>query len=191
MHRDIKPNNILIEDQQPILADFGLARIADEAAASLAQPSSSPPTASFARLDCTAGAGTLPYMAPEQCTGAPVGEYTDVYAIGAVLYEMLTGRWLFDVPTARKFAECIVSRAPLPPSARRRSLPESVDAVVMQCLEKGPRRRFAGMEELWRALEGVYEEVTGTWLFTQVTNYGAPSPPFYDYPRSEWGADRD
>jgi len=192
VHRDIKPGNILIKGKQPVLADFGLAKVADEAFAQLTQAASSRPTNTLSRVDGSVGVGTLPYMAPEQCTGAPVGEHTDVYAIGAVLYEMLTGRWLFDVLTAREFVECVVSRSPMPPSMKRTGLPRTADDVVMKCLEKRPEKRFANMEQLWDALGEVYNGLTGTPLFKRLFIFSTGDEiPFFNSRRTEWGADRN
>jgi eukaryotic-like serine/threonine-protein kinase len=126
VHRDIKPGNIMVEpgDRVKVL-DFGIARTAD--AVTLTQ------TASVL--------GTAPYMAPEQAMGNPADARSDIYALGCVLYEMLTGQppFMADLPAAVMHQHVRV--APKPPSQRNPAVPPALDALVMEMLAKRPEDR--------------------------------------------------
>jgi hypothetical protein len=128
VHRDVKPANVLLtDDDAPVLADFGLAK--------LLQGSS---------LKSMTGVttGTPAYMAPEQVTGSKVGPAADRYSLATIAYEMLTGVIPFDGEALMELLYAQVHRDPVPPSARRPSLNRSVDAVVMRGLAKDPVARW-------------------------------------------------
>jgi serine/threonine-protein kinase len=126
VHRDIKPGNIMVEpgDRVKVL-DFGIARTAD--GVTLTQ------TASVL--------GTAPYMAPEQAMGNPADARSDIYSLGCVLYEMLTGQppFMADLPAAVLHQHVRV--APKPPSQRNPAVPPTLDALVMEMLAKRPEDR--------------------------------------------------
>jgi serine/threonine protein kinase len=145
IHRDLKPGNILFSgDGSPKVADFGLARRMDTVGQ----------TASGTIL------GTPPYMAPEQARGKTreVGLTTDVYALGAILYECLTGRPPFREESAVDTLLAVVSTAPIPLRQIRSNLPHPLEAICLKCLEKDPANRpeSAGClaDELKAFLEG-------------------------------------
>jgi Tol biopolymer transport system component len=140
IHRDIKPENILLQDGRPLVADFGIALAVQEAGGSR-----------LTRTGVTVG--TPHYMAPEQATGEPIiDQRVDVYALGAVLYEMLVGEPPFTGPTAQYVVGRMMTEEPKSPSARRRSVPGNVDSAVMTALEKLPADRFATAGEFAAAL---------------------------------------
>ncbi len=131
VHRDMKPGNVLIDsDGVPKVADFGIAkRLAEEGGL----------TSSGAVI------GTPAYMAPEQARGASrhVGPAADVYALGAMLYEMLTGRPPFlpeDSETA--FTDRVLNEDPVSPAYHRPQIPRDIETICMKCLEKEPRDRY-------------------------------------------------
>jgi tetratricopeptide (TPR) repeat protein len=130
VHRDLKPGNILLTaDGTPKLTDFGLAR----------------------RLEGTAGltqsgmpVGTPSYMAPEQAQGkaSGVGPATDIYALGAVLYELLTGRPPFRATTGAETLQQVVSENPVTPTRLNPTAPRDLETICLKCLEKEPSRRY-------------------------------------------------
>jgi hypothetical protein len=131
IHRDIKPENILLHDGRALVADFGIALAASKAGGP--------------RLTETGmSLGTPSYMSPEQAMGErEIGPRSDVYALGAVTYEMLTGESPFTGPTAQAIVAKVMT-APAPaPSASRGKVPAAVDAAVLTALEKLPADRFA------------------------------------------------
>ena len=143
VHRDVKPENILLdEDGQALVADFGIALAVEQAGG--------------ARLTQTGlSLGTPAYMAPEQAMGErQIGVRTDVYALGAVLYELLAGEPPFTGPTAQAIMARALTETPRSLTAQRPSVPAFVDAAVRHALEKLPADRFASAAEFARALEG-------------------------------------
>ncbi len=158
LHRDLKPGNVLVDAQdRPHLTDFGLAKRIDN------QPSAAGPGASEATEVGTSGiAGTLYYMAPEQAAGTmPLTTAADVYSLGAILYEVLTGRppFAFDLAAdTRATLSEVIRSDPLPPRRRRRDVPRDLEAIALKCLQKDPRQRYGSAEavalDLERYLDG-------------------------------------
>jgi hypothetical protein len=152
LHRDLKPGNILLgEDGQPKITDFGLAKRLD--AASGTTPSG-PQTQSGAIL------GTPAYMAPEQAGGkrGATGPAVDIYALGAILYELLTGRPPFQADSTVDLIFQVVSQEPIPPRRLNPKLPRDLETVCLKCLQKDPTRRYASAallaDDLDRFLKG-------------------------------------
>jgi serine/threonine protein kinase len=129
VHRDVKPNNVMLgSDGSVRLLDFGLARGHGVGMSSLTRTG--------------VIVGTPAYMSPEQFDGRPVDERSDVYALGAVLFELLTAELPFQAPNAMALAvKHLVEPAPSP-RERRAELPAWVERVVLRCLEKDPARRY-------------------------------------------------
>jgi eukaryotic-like serine/threonine-protein kinase len=137
IHRDIKPHNVIIdEEERAKVTDFGIAR---------AGASDMTETGSIM--------GTAQYLSPEQAQGHAVSAQSDLYAIGIVLYELLTGRVPFDGDSPVTIALKQVSELPVPPSAYVPAVTQELDAIVLRALEKDPARRFADAEEFIAALE--------------------------------------
>jgi serine/threonine protein kinase len=142
IHRDLKPSNIILNRRgEPVILDFGLARRMHVADARLTQ--------------CGQPLGTPAYMAPEQATGAveAVGPGCDVYALGVILYQMLTGRLPFEGSVTEVLGQ-IVSRPPEPPSNFQPGLDRRLESICLKALNKRVIDRFADMRAFGTALEG-------------------------------------
>jgi len=141
IHRDIKPENILLHDNRALVADFGIALAVRNAGGS--------------RLTETGlSLGTPFYMSPEQATGdRELDARTDVYALGCVLYEMLTGGPPYTGPTAQAVITKLVTEEAPPVTGQRRSVPPHVADAVHQALEKLPADRFATAAAFGEALQ--------------------------------------
>ncbi len=141
IHCDLKPGNLRVTpDGRLKILDFGLARF-------LSPAGESAPTQSVAEI--RDAAGTLPYMSPEQVNGAPPDPRRDIYATGAVLYEMATGQRLF--PNEREpqgQLAAILHRAPRPPRALNPHISAGLESVILKCLEKDPEHRYQSAREI-------------------------------------------
>ncbi len=145
LHRDVKPSNILL-DRDPLSAtgsralvtDFGLAKAVTASGGSVSSQ------------DQKILSGTARYMAPEQARGNPVAQ-SDIYSLGVVLYEMLTGRVPFDGDDPFAIAICHMTEEPRTPRELRPDLPEAVEAVVLRSLVKQPADRWSSAVEMARA----------------------------------------
>jgi eukaryotic-like serine/threonine-protein kinase len=141
VHRDIKPENILLHDGSAVVADFGIALAASKA--------------SGARMTETGmSLGTPHYMSPEQAMGErEITARSDVYALGAVLYEMLTGEPPFTGSTAQAVVARVLTESPRPLTTQRHTIPRHVEAAVLTALEKLPADRFTTATEFAEALQ--------------------------------------
>ncbi len=179
VHRDLKPANILLEEDRGQRTEDRRQRTKDSkdggagvsALSSVLCPlSSTPKITDFGlakRIDQPAGTtragavlGTPSYMAPEQAEGNPqaVGPAVDIYALGAILYEALTGRPPFQGETTFDTLEQVRHREPLPPSRLQPRVPRDLETICLKCLDKDPRRRYASAaalaDDLGRFLAG-------------------------------------
>jgi len=155
IHRDIKPGNVMVtRDGTVKVMDFGIARVLG--------PETAPQT--------SAVLGTASYLSPEQAQGGPVDARTDIYSLGAVLYEMLAGRppFMGDTPVAVAYKQ--VNETPVVPSQLNPDVPARLDAVVMKALSKNPSNRYQTADEFSADLERVIkgQEVEATPLLAGV-----------------------
>ena len=140
VHRDIKPENILLHDGQALVADFGIALAAVKAGDS--------------RMTQTGmSLGTPAYMSPEQAMGErDIGPRSDLYALGAMTYEMLVGDPPFTGSTVQSIVAKVMTEKPVPPTRIRDTIPASVEHAVLTALQKLPADRFASAKEFADAL---------------------------------------
>jgi serine/threonine protein kinase len=145
VHRDIKPDNIMVETGDVVkVMDFGVARLRESENTRLTQ-------AGFM-------VGTPQYMAPEQIEGGEVTERTDIYSLGIVLYEMLTGEAPFKAKTPAAVIVRKLQQAPPPPSAVRGDIPAAIEALVLQMMEADPARRPGDISEVVLRLRTLVDE---------------------------------
>jgi serine/threonine-protein kinase len=157
LHRDLKPGNVLLTaDGTPKVSDFGLAKLLD---------------ADDGLTQTGAVLGTPSYMAPEQAEGrqSEVSERTDVWALGAILYECLTGRPPFRGETRSRTLRQVTWAEPVPPRQLRAEVPADLEAVCLKCLEKRPERRYVTAAELAADLQD--------WLDGKPTRARPPRGP--------------
>lgn len=136
VHRDIKPQNILIDKEGTVkVADFGIARMANAQTVNQTDESVM---------------GSVYYFSPEQARGAAVDARSDIYSVGVVFYEMLTGKVPFTGDTPVAIAMQHLQTAPIPPAEVNPSVSSALDFVVLHAMEKKPRRRYQSAEEMLR-----------------------------------------
>ncbi len=149
VHRDLKPRNVMLSTEGRVkVLDFGLSRPAGEA--SRPSDSNSPTLQAFTLVG--QGAGTLPYMAPEQVRGGPVDARTDQFAFGIVLYQLASGRHPFAAETLADVSSAILRDTPPPLPGLRPDLPEAFARLVERCLAKDAGARFPDATEIVREL---------------------------------------
>ena len=144
VHRDIKPENILLQDGSALVADFGIALAVQHAGGE--------------RMTQTGmSLGTPQYMSPEQAMGQKtIDARTDIYALGAVTYEMLIGEPPFTGPSVQAIVAKVITESPKELTAQRKSVPSHVAAAVVNALEKLPADRFASAREFAEAMQGKF-----------------------------------
>jgi serine/threonine-protein kinase len=131
VHGDVKPANIIVSEAGRVkLSDFGIAGLA------------------MRRSGTGQVLGTPAYMSPEQFMGRPISNRSDLFSLGVVLYEMLTGQRPFDGGTFKEVGAQILSATPQPPSRINRTIPQALDSIVLRCLAKDPEARYASGDEL-------------------------------------------
>ena len=186
IHRDFKPHNVLVDEEgRATVTDFGIAR---------AGASEMTQTGSIM--------GTAQYLSPEQAQGHTVSAQSDLYSIGVVLYELLTGRVPFDGESAVTIALKQVTEAPVPPRQINPAVPPALEAVVLRALEKDPAARFASADDFIDALEASRQGVApAPAVATQLApgpitashaavpvaaSYARPIEPYDDGPGRRW-----
>src|SRR5688500_4348839 len=143
VHRDIKPHNVIVDAEGRVkVTDFGIARAG---------------TSQMTEVGSIIG--TAQYLSPEQARGAPVDQTSDLYSVGIVLYELLTGTVPFSGDSPVEIAMKHISAVPEPPSMLRAEVPSDLDKIVLRALAKTPEQRYRNAEEMDRDLGRVAQGV--------------------------------
>jgi len=138
IHQDLKPHNVMIDNSRRVFVmDFGLAK-------SVALPKDHPNRRPI---------GTPRYFSPEQARGEELDQRSDIYSLGVMMYEMVTGVPPFEADTMEGYAHKHISQRPSPPSKINRALPPSCEKIILKCLEKKKEDRYQSVEELLKDLE--------------------------------------
>jgi len=152
VHRDLKPANLMVTvGGQLKIVDFGIATV-----------QALPDAATATNLEAGVASGTLPYMAPEQIAGGAVDARADIWAFGAVLYELSTGKRPFHAANALMLADRILNHDPEVPSAVTPEIPMTLERVILRALSKEPARRFQTIGEMAAALDAATTTTTTT-----------------------------
>jgi len=168
VHRDVKPQNVLVGRGGSIkLTDFGIASVYKDINAE--------------RLTTTGMTlGTVQYYAPEQAQGEIVSPAADVYALGIVMYEMVTGHPPFDGDSPVAVAMQHIQDVPTPPSHFNPNLPPALEEIILRCLEKVPEMRFRDGSQLARALESLADSELSEIVAAPMTPGHSPVPITYN-----------
>jgi serine/threonine protein kinase len=169
VHRDMKPDNIMLSGRHPLVMDFGIAKAVNPT------PGSQHPTTAGVAL------GTPAYMAPEQAAADPhLDHRVDIYALGVIGYELLTGTPPFGGGSSQQILAAHMTQRPEPISSRRPSIPPRLATLIMQCLEKRPADRPQTADEILHTLETMVTPGEG------VTPTGSRPVPALTSPTSRW-----
>ncbi|HUR94253.1 MAG TPA: protein kinase [Gemmatimonadales bacterium] len=175
VHRDIKPDNVLLSGRHALVMDFGVAKAVSDAGAARGDGRDA-----SAESLTTAGLaiGTPAYMAPEQATADPnLDHRVDIYALGVVAYELLTGRTPFHGLTPQQMLAAHVTEQPVPIARHRPALPAALQTIVMRCLAKHPADRWQTAHELLGQLEPLMTPSGGVTPTQTMPVQAAARPP--------------
>ncbi len=157
VHRDIKPENIMLRpDGYVKVLDFGIAKLAEQQV-----PLTTPRDEALSLVETNLGSilGTVRYMSPEQACGGQVDKITDIWSLGVVLYEMVTGHAPFTGDTPREVMSSILEKEPLPLAKYLAHAPAELQQIISKALRKDPNERYRNARELLEALKGLRHDM--------------------------------
>jgi eukaryotic-like serine/threonine-protein kinase len=168
VHRDLKPGNVMLTQSGSKLLDFGVAKALPQPPGLIAKiAATGAPTASKPLTAEGTLVGTFQYMSPEQVEGKEADVRSDIFALGAVLYEMATGKKAFEGKTTASVIAAVLEREPSPLSTLRPMIPPALDRLVRKCLAKVP-------EERWQSAKDLHDELK--WILESGSQAGVPAP---------------
>ena len=184
LHRDIKPANIYLTPVGPKILDFGLAKTVATAVADQTGQLTVPPESMLTDRGVTVG--TVAYMSPEQLRGVPLDARSDLFSLGLVIYEMVTGRRAFEGETSAIIASAILRDAPVSPRLLRDEVPARLEDIILKTIEKDPRDRTQTSADLRADLRRFKRELESGHVATR----GSDERRSHDSPAAPVAANR-